>query len=86
MFEGLIKSRDMNHILFFVKQVGNQLLDPINLHLFTHEWKVAMEVMKVIRVRHIHLQEVALSLLLSQLTEAPLELFQSFHPFEPTGW
>ena len=73
MFEYLIESHDMNDILLHLEEIGDQLLNPMNLHLFTHEWKVIVQVMKVAMIEYVHLQEVALLMsALSQLTDVSL--------------
>ena len=35
MFDGLVKSHDLDHILLLVEQIGNQLLDSTDFHLLT---------------------------------------------------
>ena len=63
----------MNDIFLLVNKIEDQLLEPLDLHLFAHEWKVVVKVMEA--AGYVHLQEVALTLALDQLTDAPLELF-----------
>ena len=48
----------MNDILLLVREIGDQLLDSMDLHLFAHEWKVIMEVVKVTVIGYIKLQEI----------------------------
>ena len=86
VFEDLIKSCNVNDVLLLVEQIGNQLLDPIDLPLLTHEWEIIVQVMQVIRVRHITLQELILPSFLSQLTDAALKLVSVLHPFKPASW
>ena len=86
VFESLIESHNVNDILFLMEEIGDQLLSPMDLHLFAHEWKVVMEVMNVAMIRCINLhqhQEVALTLILNQL--ADVKLFQVFHPSKPAS-
>ena len=86
MSECLIESSSLNHILFLVERIRNQLLDPIDILLLPHKWEIIMEVVQVAVVRYVNLQEVALTPILSQLTDVPLELFWFAHPSEPTSW
>ena len=71
MFECLMESCDVNDILL-VLQIWNQLSNSIGLALLTHEWEIVVQVMQIIRIRHISLQEVALRSFLSQLTDVVL--------------
>ena len=78
VFEGLVKSCNMDHILLLVEKIGNQLLDPTDFHLLTHEKEIVMEVVEDAVVSHIDLEEVVFSLpLLSQLTNVPLSFLCS---------
>ena len=72
----------LHHILLVVEQTGNQLLDPIDFDLLTHEWNIVVQVVEVAMVRH---EEVILTLFLSQLTDLVLKLIWVLHPFEPTS-
>ena len=70
----------MNDILILVEEIKNQPLYPIDLLLFAHKQEIVMEVVKV------SFQEVTVTLILSQLTDVPLELFWFAHPFETASW
>ena len=59
MLECLIKSRNVNDILFLVEQIANQLLGSMGLHFFTHKQKIIIGVVKVPVLGYIHLKEVA---------------------------
>ena len=83
VFDGLVYIHDVNDILLLVEEAGDQLLDPMDLHLLTHEGKVVMKVVKVVAIGYGNLQEVALTPILSQLTDAML--FWIFHPSKPTS-
>ena len=72
MFKCLIESHDVNDILLFVKGIGNLLLDSMDLHIFAHEWKVVMEVVKTAVIEYGSLWDIALTPLLSQLTDVKL--------------
>ena len=73
MFENLIESHGVINILLLVEETEDQLLNPMDLHLFAHEWKIVMEVVKVATIGNINLQGVSLTpLLLSQLTDVKL--------------
>ena len=81
----LIESHDVNHILFLVVQIGNQLSNFTDLPLLAHEWEIIVQVVQVIGVRNDNLQEVTLPSFLSQHTDAALKLIQVLHPVEPAS-
>ena len=82
VFEHLIKSCDVNHVLLLVAQIGNQLSDSIDLPLLAYEWEITVQVMQVVGVRHISLQEVTLPSFLSKLAIAAFKLTRVLHPFD----
>ena len=61
-------------------------LDFIYISLLAHEWDIIVLAVKVLRIRHINLPEVALTNLLSHLGNAALKLIWVVHPFESTSW
>ena len=81
VLESLIESCNVNHLLLLGVQIWNQLLDSIDLSLLPHEWKIIVQVVRVIGVRHINLQEVTLPAFL----DVALKLTWVLHPFEPAN-
>ena len=86
MFQRLIKSRNVNHILLLVVQIQNQLSDSTDLHLLALEQGIVVQVVQVIGVTNLYLQEVTLPSFLSQLNDVVLKLVWVLYSFEPTSW
>ena len=86
MPECLIESHDVDGILLLVEEIGNQLFYPIYLPFFAHKWKVVMEIVKVLGIRHTDCQEVTFIKVPCQLTDVALKLIWFAQPFEPTSW
>ena len=65
MFQSLIESSNVHHMLFFVADIWHQLIHLVNRHLFYHKRQPFVNAMQLLWVIQIHFMYVAMLVFLN---------------------